>query len=187
MMLFVIVVPSFFTMFIPYVAPRSEALFVLCRVLTGVAAGVCLMVYAYNILYLCCLVGIIVYILLCFHIVDVFLICINFLNQATFPTMFLMMSGWLPFPEKATSLAIVFSGVNIGTIIIDVYPDPLLLLLILFYVSLQLLLDCRSSNYEFTRLAICILSFWWCWIYLDDFLVHDYCGHPKRHDKYSPN
>jgi hypothetical protein len=40
MLIFVIVVPSFFTMFIPFVAPRSEVLFVACRVLTGVAAGV---------------------------------------------------------------------------------------------------------------------------------------------------
>eukprot|EP00026_Physarum_polycephalum_P005393 Phypoly_transcript_05427.p1 GENE.Phypoly_transcript_05427~~Phypoly_transcript_05427.p1 ORF type:complete len:470 (+),score=45.01 Phypoly_transcript_05427:477-1886(+) len=77
MLIFVIVVPSFFTMFIPFVAERSEAMFVICRVLTGIAAG------------------------------------------ATFPTMFLMLSGWIPNAEKATTLALVFSGTNIGTIIID--------------------------------------------------------------------
>jgi MFS family permease len=40
-MSFCIVVPSFFTLLIPVVARQSVALFVICRVLTGVAAGVC--------------------------------------------------------------------------------------------------------------------------------------------------
>jgi len=70
-------VPSAFTMFIPFVASRSAVLFVICRVLTGVAAG------------------------------------------ATFPTIYLMVSGWAPTAEKATAISIVLSGSNIGTIIID--------------------------------------------------------------------
>lgn len=38
---------------------------------------------------------------------------------ATFPTMYHMMSKWSPYEEKARLLAIVSSGVNLGTIIID--------------------------------------------------------------------
>lgn len=77
MISFVIVVPSIMTMLIPLVAKKSEFLFVLCRVLTGVFSG------------------------------------------PTFPTVFLILGNWVPMPEKSTTLAFVFAGVNIGTIIID--------------------------------------------------------------------
>lgn len=43
MMAAVIVIPSLFTLAIPFVAHKSAAALVACRVMTGLAAGVCLM------------------------------------------------------------------------------------------------------------------------------------------------
>jgi len=56
----------------------------------------------------------------------------------TFPTMYMMLAGWIPHPEKAVSIAIVFAGVNVGTIVIDVVGPVIMKHLgwpFVFYVS----------------------------------------------------